>query len=194
MDFSPWSLQFMKDINKCPVIGPTLWAQVSLARDGSERDIRKLKTRLETYAKSDKHNMFALFPEGGLISNPKLRERTIKKNKEYGIDLQYMNFPKTSGFSHLVQIVGNKVKNIYTFILLYDYANQKILMNQVTVVVRKICKVSDIPKEPSEEYITKHKLTITDANRLFYAHEEFLLKWTIETDAYLVTYYEKSRT
>jgi hypothetical protein len=138
--------------------------------------------QIETYAKSDKHHMFALFPEGGLVNNPKLRERTIRKNKEYGTNLQYLHFPKTSGFSQLIQIVGNKIQNVYTFILVYNVTKQKLLGNKVDVIVKKVAKISDIPKEPSKEYVEKYKLVITDDNRLFYAHEEFLLKWTIETD------------
>lgn len=181
---------FMKALNKWPVLGPSLWAQIPLARDGSQKDMDKLKERLELYANSDADHLFALFPEGGLPYNPKLNLRTVQKNKDYGTDLRYMNFPKTSGFSQLIQRVGQKIKYVYTFVLLYNQVNPKILGNKVHVIIRRICKVSDLPKEPSPGYISSHALTLTDENRLFYAHEEFLLKWTQDTDHLLGKYYD----
>lgn len=181
---------FMKTLNNWPVIGPSLWAQIPLARDGSQKDMDKLKARLEIYANSESDHLFAIFPEGGLPYNPKLNLRTIQKNKDHGINLRYINFPKTSGFSQLVQKVGQKIKYVYTFVLLYNQVNPKILGNKVHIIIKRICKVSDILKEPSDEYIASQNLTITDENKIFYAHEEFLLKWATYTDNLLAGYYD----
>ncbi|VBB17793.1 acyltransferase [Yasminevirus sp. GU-2018] len=176
---------FMKSLTKWPVLGPTLWAQIPLARDGSKKDLEKLNSRLDLYANSDSSHLFALFPEGGLPYNPKLHERTLKKCEEYGTALKYMNFPKTSGLSHLIRKVGHKIRYVYTFVLVYTPKSSK-----VHVIVKRICKVSEVPKEPTSEYVTKHKLTINEDNRLFYAHEEFLLDWTEKTDRFLEKYYQ----
>jgi hypothetical protein len=63
-------------------------------------------------------------------------------------------------------------------------------LNNKVVVIKRICKVSELPKEPTPEYVARHHLTIDDTNRLFYANEEFLLNWTEATEKQLAQYYE----
>lgn len=183
---------FMEKINRYLFIGPTFWGQIPLVRDQSGKDENTLHKRLTLYANSERKHLFALFPEGGLRRNPKLYDRTVKKNEQYGLNLQYMHFPKVKGFTKLVEIVSNsnKIKNLYCFIFLYDDKNIKKIGNKVNIIIKKICSIDAIPKEPSTEFVEKFNLTIDDENRLHYAHEEFILKWMVETDNILKEYYQ----
>lgn len=177
---------FMNSLNNWPVIGPTLWGQMPLARDGSDDTI--LNERLKMFAESTHEHLFAIFPEGGLRRNPKLYLRTVTKNQQYGLNLEYIHFPKVKGFTKLIEIVGKKINSLYEFTLLYE-KNRRWVNNHVKVIVTKVCDIGDIPTSPSDEYVEKYNLAIDDSNRLHYAHEEFLLKRFIIMDNELKAFY-----
>jgi hypothetical protein len=179
---------FMNSLNKWPFIGPTLWGQIPLSRDGTGRDETTLNSRLTMIKNSSYNHLFAIFPEGGLRRNPKLHDRTVEKNENYGLHLEYMNFPKVKGFTKLVEIVGDKIDNVYEFTLFYE-KKRKLMWNDVHVTVTKVCKVSELPKCPSSDYIQNHSLKIDDSNRLHYAHEEYLLNRFLMMDQKLKVFY-----
>ena len=179
---------FMNSLNKWPFLGPTLWGQIPLARDGTGKDEETLNKRLSLFRDSAYNHLFAIFPEGGIRRNKKLRHRTVEKNEDHGICLQYMNFPKVKGFTKLVQIVGDKIDNLYEFTLFYEN-KRKTLWNNVHVTVTKVCKISELPTSPSDYYVRKHSLVIDDTNRLHYAHEEYLLNRFLAMDDKLKDYY-----
>lgn len=166
---------FMKSLKGWPILGPSLWGQIPLARDGSEKDKQTLEDRLETFAYSEHEHIFMLFPEGGLKTNPKLWERTKRKNQESQTNLKYVNYPKVTGFSKLIDICGEKVQNIYLMTLLYNHKNMGTIGNEVHVVIQKICKASEVPNDPSGDS--------------FSVREKFLEQQFIKMDKILEDYY-----
>jgi hypothetical protein len=185
---------FASFVGTLPFIGPSLMAQIPLTRDTGhpEKDEKTLDERLKMYAESDHKEIFLIFPEGGLRRNPDLFERTKEKKNKFGIDsLNYVNYPKAKGFRKLIETVGHKMTNLYELILLYDEQNLYPTGNEVHVLVRKVCKVSDLPKTPSAEFVAKHNIALDAENTLHYAHEEFLLKRFEEMNDILTQWYEQ---
>lgn len=178
----------MKQLKYWPFIGPSLLGQLPMSRDKTGKDLELIKTRIEMYKKSGKPHMFVVFPEGSLRKTQTVYERTCAKNKQFGLNLQYMHYPKTNGFLTLIDNMGSDLKNIYKYTLFYEHKKKK-FNNPVYICVEKVCKASELPEFPTEEFVTKHELEIDDSNRRFYALEEFLLQHFIQMDTELADYY-----
>lgn len=185
---------FAQFVNYIPFLGPSLWGQgVPLSRDSDhpEKDEQMMNERLEMYAGSDDKEICLIFTEGLVRRNPKGWLRTKEKKEKYGIDgLNYTHYPKSKGFKELTKKLGFKMSNLYELVLLYDEQHLALTGNEVHVIVRRVCKVSEIPTEPTAEFVNKHNITLDPDNTLHYAHEEFLLKRHLGMDEILTEWYE----
>lgn len=187
------AVYYMKDLKYYPVIGPSLYGQFPLSRN-REKDELFLTNRINEYKNINQKYLYCLFPEGGLSNNRNLFHRTQRKCKELNIDLKYVNFPKVSGFTKLINMLGHKIGNIYQIILMYNYDDNNCdgYRNDVHLIIKKMCNVNSLPSKPSEEYKNKlsSDLIIDENNSLHYAHEEFFLNNFLKIDSILNKWYE----
>lgn len=179
---------FMKELKRWLFIGPSLWGQLPMARDKSGKDVKLIEKRIKMFKDSKKSHLFMIFPEGVLRKQQSAYKRTIEKSDEYNLDLQYIHYPKTTGFLTLVDNMGDNLKNVYKMTLFYD-AYRKQYGNKVYVIIEKVSTIKDLPQEPSSDFIKYHELEINDSNKKHFATEEFLLNHFLTMESELREYY-----